>query len=183
MTEALKKEAIQRVQVEIVKVRPEFTKHEISVLEGDGARVLRLFPDETLEFQMKIGRPFLWITKAEENVEFLKLKPRAMDVAVYPTLEKFFVKDSFNERTIKQKELLRIDAENLRERLGLPNIGEILPEVSEATQAIFNYWDRTGIRILGKGYRMLYIRTGTFTDKSGSLGALVGEWCDAAGDC
>lgn len=169
------------VKVEIVKTRPDFTPHERNLLEKDGARVIRLFSGETLEFQIAQGRHFLYLAEDRDKIGFRDIKSRAMNVAVYPNFRRFFIEGSFDQKLAIQKDLLKKDAEHLRERLGLEKIGEILPEVSEATQAVFNYFDQTKIRLLGTLFKMLYIRTSTVTDKSGTFGALVGDWCDVAG--
>lgn len=93
---------------------------------------------------------------------------------------------SFNKTIEEQIALIEADAKSLRERLGLQNIGEILPEASEVTEVLFKHFDATlNVHIFGKDYKhsnyWRYIRTCTPTNKTGSFVAHIGLWAGEVG--
>lgn len=161
-----------------------FTDEERKALLDDGA-LLYLPTGETIRSQKSAKRPFWYITngyKADGKNRLTEFPSRRIEVAIYSDPERFFVPDSFSKTTDQQIALVETDAHSLRERLGLPNIGEILPEASEATEVLFKHFDATSIRLLGQDYIRIrdgywsYIRTSTPTNKVGSNVACVGRW-------
>ena len=157
-----------------------FTDQERRVLIGDGA-VLYLPTGETIKGQREAGRPFWNITdgfiRAGKN-RLTEFPSRRIEVAIYPDPERFFVPDTSKKTLDQQIALIEHDAQSLRERLGLSNIGEIIPEVPEVTEVLFRHFDATKVRILGPDYRRdrywSYVRTSTPTTRLGSRVAFVG---------
>jgi len=169
-------------QPEVLGEAIRFTDEEREALIGDGA-VLYLPTGETIKAQKAARRPFWYITdgyKENGKNRLTEFPSRAIEVAIYPDPERFFVPDTSSKTTDQQIALVEQDAHALRERLGLPNIGEVLPEASEATEVLFRHFDATNVRILGQDYMKdgywSYIRTNTPTNKEGSRVALVGGW-------
>lgn len=158
-----------------------FTDEERKVLLDDGA-VIYLPTGETIRAQKAASRPFWYIVNGRNRLT--EFPSRRIEVAIYPDLERFFVPYTFNKTTDQQIASIEADAQSLRERLRLPNIGEILPEASEATEVLFKHFDATNIRLLGQDYMhngyWSYIRTATPINKEGSDVASVGRW-DADG--
>lgn len=161
-----------------------FTDKERKILIDDGA-VIYLPTGETIRGQKSTKRPFWSITDGYKDGgknRLTEFPSRAMEVAIYPDPERFFVPDTFSKTTDQQISLIEVDAHSLRERLGLSNIGEILPEASEVTDVIFKHFDATNgnVRLLGQDYiregYWSYIRTSTPTNKVGSSVAYVGPW-------
>lgn len=175
-------------QVQGVTTRPEvygeavgFTDEERKALIADGA-VIYLPTGETIRAQESAGRPFGYVVdgyKVDGRNRLTEFPSRRIEVAIYPNPERFFVPDTFSRTTEQQIALVEQDARSLRERLGLPNIGEILPETSEATEVLFKHFDTTNVRLLGQDYikdgNWSYIRTSTPTNKKGSRVAYVGD--------
>ncbi len=177
--------AVSASQPEVIGEAIKFTDEERKALVDDGA-VIYLPTGETIKAQKSARRPFWYIADGfkENGVNRLTEFPsRPIEVAIYPDPERFFVPESNSKTTDQQIALVEQDAHALRERLGLPNIGEVLPESSEATEVLFKHFDATGVRILGQDYMKdgywSYIRTNTPTNKEGSGVAFVGGW-DAA---
>lgn len=124
----------------------------------------------SLQAQRGAGRLFWHIV--DGGREFITLKPRPIEVAIFPDPAEFFVPGSFDKTKTDQERLLADDVQVLRERLGLENVTGILPEVSEATQVIFEHFD--GLtdkddRLFGPRYGFKYMRTNTPTNLSGSV--------------
>lgn len=164
-----------------------FTDEEKRVLVRDGA-VIYLPAGGTIRGQKSAGRPFWHITdgfKLDGRNRLTEFPSRSIEVAIYPDPERFFVPDTLSKTTDQQTALVEADARFLRERLGLPNIGEILPEASEVTEALFKHFDATNVRLLGQDYMRngywSYIRTSTPTNKESSRVASVGRWSAGGG--
>ena len=149
-----------------------FSEKTKEALTSDGA-VLYLPKSKSLKDQQREGRNFGFIVDASSR-RFLTLRARPIEVAIYPDPQRFFVPESFNKAKNKQEELVKDDADALRKRLGVEDITEIIPEVSEATEILFEHLGEAGIRLLGKDYDYLYMRTNTPTNESGSYVASVG---------
>lgn len=149
-----------------------FSERTREVLISDGA-VLYLPESKSLKDQKREGRSFRYIVDASSR-GFLTLRARPIEVAIYPDPERFFVPKSSNIAKSLQEELQADDARALRQKLGVEDITEIMPEVSEATEVIFEHYDKTGVRLLGMDFRYLYMKTNTPTNKSGSNVAIVG---------
>lgn len=91
---------------------------------------------------------------------------------------------SFNKsKAVQEEEFLAKDTHQLRRRLGLEGIREILPEASEVTEVVFRYFDATErkVRLLGENYGFRWVRTNTPTTESGSRFAFVGGWSGVGG--
>lgn len=175
-------EAITMVQREVLGEAIRFTDEERAALIGDGA-LLYLPTGETIKAQKAARRPFWYVNdgyKEGGKNRLTEFPSRAIEVAIYPDPKRFFVPETASKTTDQQIVLVEQDAHALRERLGLPNIGEVLPEASEATEVLFKHFDATNVRILGQDYMKngywSYIRTNTPTNKEGSHVALVGDW-------
>lgn len=175
-------EAITMVQREVLGEAIRFTDEEKKALVDDGA-VLYLPIGETIQAQKAAKRPLWYVNEGYKEGgknRLTEFPSRAIEVAIYPDPERFFVPDSFSKTTDQQIALVEQDAHALRERLGLPNIGETLPEASEATEVLFKHFDATNVRILGQDYQKngawSYIRTITPINKEGSYVAYVGFW-------
>lgn len=169
-------------------LRDSFTPEEKKALKEDGVVFYTLTGttiSEQREARNKAGKPSFWHV-ADAGDRLLAVPSRRIEVGIYPDPQKFFVPGSFYKTTDQQDVLMEQDAENLRKRLGLKDIGMARPEASEATEVIFTHFDETQIRLLGQDYREQasgyypYIRTSTPTNKSGSSLALVGGF-DADG--
>lgn len=174
-------------QPEVVAEAIRFTDEEREALVGDGA-VLYLPTGETIQAQRAARRPFWYVAdgyKEGGRNRVTEFPSRLIEVAIYPDPERFFVPATASKTTDQQIALVEQDAHALRERLGLPNIGQVLPEASEATEVLFKHFDATGVRILGQDYMRngywSYIRTSTPTNKEGSRAARVGDWRAASG--
>lgn len=159
-----------------------FTEQERETLVADGA-VLYLPTGETIKDQRAAGRKFWHVAdgfKEGERNRLTEFPSRRIEVAIYPGPERFFVPGSFNKTTDQQDVLAQQDAEEIRKRLGLENIGIVRPEASEVTEVMFKHFDTTKARLLGETFReqasgyLPYIRTNTPTNKSGSNLASVG---------
>ncbi len=153
-----------------------FSERTKEVLISDGA-VLYLPESKSLEDQKRLGRSFGYIVDASSR-GFLALRARPIEVAIYPDPERFFVPESFNKTKSHQEELQADDARTLRQKLGVEDITEIMPEVPEAIEVIFEHYDKTGVRLTGMDFRYLYMRTNTPTNESGSHVADVGYFDD-----
>ncbi|MDO8618888.1 MAG: hypothetical protein Q7R49_02975 [Candidatus Daviesbacteria bacterium] len=180
-------EVATMVQPEVLGEPLRFTDEERKALVDDGA-VLYLPTGETIKAQQSAKRPFWYITdgyKESGRNRVTEFPSRPIEVAIYPDPERFFVPDTSSKTTDQQIALVEQDAHALREKLGLPNIGEVLPEASEATEVLFKHFDATGVRILGQDYMKdgywSYIRTNTPTNKEGSSVAHVGGWSAGRG--
>ncbi len=167
---------------EVVTKLVKFSDEERRVLISSGAK-LYLPRGETVKAQLAASRPFSDITHGyQENGRnrLSEFPARPIEVAIYPQPENFFVPDSLNKTTDEQIALIETDAQLLREELGLPNITEVLPEVSEATEVLFKHFISTGMRILGNEYttdgKLSLIRTSTPINEDGSDVAYVGAW-------
>lgn len=161
-----------------------FTDNERGVLTKDGA-VIYLLTGETIKSQKSARRPFWYVADGftvNGKNRLTEFPSRRVEVAIYLDPDRFFVPESSSKTTDQQIALVEADAHSLRGRLGLPNIGEILPEASEATEVLFKHFDATKVRILGQDYirdrYWSYIRTSTPTNKEGSFVATVGKWGD-----
>lgn len=150
-----------------------YTDEEKRILKEDGAVIYSL-EGETIQVQREGGRKFWYVVDAGER--FLTLPSRVMEVAIYPDPERFFVPDSFNKTKAQQEELVRKDGQELRVRLGIGDLEEILPEAPEATEVLFKHLDETGVRLLGENYGYRYIRTNTPINSVGSIVAHVGSF-------
>lgn len=164
-----------------------FTDKERKALIDDEA-VIYLPTGETIKGQKSAGRPFWYIAegfKVNGKNRLTEFPSRPIEVAIYPDPERFFVPDTFKKTTDQQIALVEQDAQFLREKLGLPNIGEILPEASEVTEVLFRHFDVTRVRLLGQDYMRdefwSNIRTNTPTNQEGSDVARVGRWRAAGG--
>lgn len=169
-------------QPEVLGEAIRFTDEERAVLTGDGA-VIYLPTGETIQVQRAARKPFWYVSDGYQeggNNRLTEFPSRAIEVAIYPDPGRFFVPETASRTTDQQIALVEQDARALRERLGLPNIDEILPEAPEVTEVLFKHFNATGVRILGQDYmkdgHWSYIRTNTPTDKEGANVAYVGRW-------
>lgn len=161
-----------------------FTDEEKEALRTDGA-VIYLLHGETIlsqkESQRAKGKPsFGYVVDAGERL--LVLPSRKIELAIYPDPEKFFVPQSFNKSVKKQEEVVAQDARDLRERLNLTGISEIIPdEAATLSEIVFQHLDATGVWLFGKEYAAaqgldwVYGRTKNPTNASGSHVASVGD--------
>lgn len=160
-----------------------WSDEEKEVLIKDGA-VLYLPTGETINGQKQNNRPFWYVAGGyviDGRNRLLDFPSRPIEIAIYPDPERFFVPGSFDKSKAAQEDLLKEDCDQLRKRTGLENLDQILPEASEATERIFNYFDEIRIRLLGKDYGYRWLRTNTPTNQSGSGFAGVGGFLDADG--
>lgn len=165
-------------------LRERFTDEEKEALRNDGA-VIYLLHGETIlsqkESQRAKGKPsFGYVVDAGERL--LALPSRKIEVAIYPDPEKFFVPGSFNKSVKKQEEKVMQDARELRLRLNLSAVTEIIPDEAATLSEIgFQHLDATGVWLFGKEYAVaqgldwVYGRTKNPTNASGSIVAYVGN--------
>lgn len=106
---------------------------------------------------------------------------RPMEVAIYPAPDRFFVPGSFNKSVRQQEKLVEKDAQELRQRLSLEHITEIIPyEVSTLSDITFQHLDATGIWLFGpeyakaQGLSWVYGRTKNPTNSTWSHVAYLG---------
>ncbi|MBI2085852.1 hypothetical protein HYT74_00765 [Candidatus Daviesbacteria bacterium] len=64
---------------------------------------------------------------------------KVLEVAIYPDPEKFFVQGTFNKSKGRQEAIIARDAHQLRNRLGISNLDEILPEAPEVMEILFQH--------------------------------------------
>lgn len=163
----------------IIVVESQFTRVERKRLKDDGAYP-HLLVGETIGLQREGGRRFWSTWHKGQPIE--ALASRVMEVAIYPEPERFFVPGTFNKPAAEREALVKQDGEDLRNRLKLPGIDEVVPQAPEATEVLFKHLDKTGIYLLGEDYRdtetsyYLYMGTKTPTNKEGSNFALVGRF-------
>lgn len=169
-------------------LRPKFTKEEKRILKADGVTIFRL-TGESISSQRE-AKPFSHTTGSWGQlplIRMLTLPARRMEVGIYTDPDRFFVSDCFYKTMQQQQELIDSEAEELRDRLGLPHITMIIPEVAEATEVIFQHFEKTGSRILNRDFikpksgstsDYIYIRTKTLSDWEGRETARVGEFIE-----
>ena len=164
------------------KLRESFTNAEREALRADGALTYTLVAEtisDQRDSQAKKGKPsFRYLVNAGDRLT----ASRNIEVAIYPAPGSFFVPGTFNRSVIEQEKLVEADAQELRTRLGLENIGEILPdEAATLTQVVFQHLDATGKWLFGQEYAKaqgldwVYGRTKNPTNSSGSNVANVGD--------
>ena len=171
-------------------LRESFTQEEKEALINDGAVIFEL-QEETISSQIEAQKAkskplFGYMVDAGE---MLTAKPsRRIQVAVYPDPDKFFVPNSFDKSVTKQEERVAQDAQDLRQRLNLSQVTEIIPgEAATLTEIVFKHWDATDELLFGKKYAtaqgldLVYGRTKNPTNSSGSDVALVGDADPARG--
>lgn len=175
----------ETVPVEALRIRESgFTDAEKEALKADGA-LLYTPLGETIpaqkESRAKKDKPGFWYV-AEVGDRLLALPSRQIEVAIYPAPDRAFVPNSFNKSVKQQEERVAADAAELRERLGLEGISEIIPdEASTVTDIIFQHEEATGQWLLGpkyaaaQGLSWVYTRTKNPTNVAGSYVAYVGS--------
>lgn len=192
----------ETVVAEQLVLRESFTDEEKAALINDGAVVYTL-QEETVnsqkEAQQSKGKPsFGYLVDGGER---LVAKPsKRIQVAIYPDPDKFFVPNSFSKSVTKQEERVAQDAQDLRQRLNLSNVTEIIPdEAATLTEIVFKHLDETGEWLFDKKYAAaqgldwVYGRTKNPTNSSGSSvanvgdadpddGVRVGDWARGHGD-
>lgn len=160
-----------------VLLRPSFTNEEKRALTSDGARIY-LPNGKSINTQKAEKRPLdLYVTYPRA----LALASRKVEVAIYPYPDRFFEDDTFDKSSDEQWRLVVAGGQRLGRRLGLEEIGQIIPELPESTEVIFKHFDQSrGERLLGEKFKYLYMRTNTPTNESGSGVALAGRFdaCD-----
>lgn len=155
-----------------------FTIEERIALFEDGAVIyLPEIPQRETVRALPEAEISLWPFTDDGDRSFA-LRARILEVAIYPDPERFFVPDSFKKHAVKQEKLVQKDAENLRKRLGLEGITEVLPQDSEVRE-VFSKHNVTGVRLLGENY----IRTVNLTYRSRSSFdvANVDSWVEEFG--
>ncbi|TSC87532.1 MAG: hypothetical protein G01um10147_510 [Microgenomates group bacterium Gr01-1014_7] len=151
-----------------------YTDAEKEILIADGAAVY-LLEGQSIGSQRRGGRRFWSDWHKGHPIE--DITSRIYEVAIWPN--DFFVPRTFNEPKLEQEELVRVNREETRLRLGIPNYTEILPEAPEVTEVLFKHFDLTRVRLLGAKYKTkdghwTHIRTNTAINESGSVVAHVG---------
>lgn len=97
------------------------------------------------------------------------------EVAIYPDPKRFFVPDTGGKTLAEQEELVKKDADKLREILGLEEIDEVIPEeAATLTELTFKHLGETGIWLFGVDYNYWYGSTKNPIDESGDV-AVVGK--------
>lgn len=150
-----------------------FTDRERITLNNDGAVAYRLGEDRMMRIQREVER--------QKGYPIDEISaPRVMEVAIYSSPDRFFVPDTFGKTMAEQERLVKLDAEQLRVRLGLPDIDEILPEVPEPIAVLYKHLVATGAWLLNEDYKdpethgYRYMITKTASNKDGSYVAGVG---------
>lgn len=165
-------------------LRDRFTDEEKERLLRDGA-LIYLPLGETIpaqrERQKTKDKPSFWYV-IEAGDRLLALPSKQVEIAIYPDPKRFFVPESFNKNLRRQEELVAKDAADLRKRLGLEGISEIIPsEAATLTDITFQHLDATGIWLFGRefasanGLDWVYGRTKNPTNSAGSVVAYVGN--------
>jgi len=141
-------------QSESIKDINHFFEDEKKKLIEDGAVIYELAGD-TIGRQQESGRKFWYVTNGGQQL--LQLPSLRTEVAIYPDPERFFVPKSGGKDLETIKALLREDAKNLRMRLKLDRIDEIVPnEASTLTELFFKHADKTGVLLFGSEFGFLY---------------------------
>jgi hypothetical protein len=148
----------------ISTLRETFTPEEKSRLESDGALIYQL-TGQTIEQQReareKLGLPSFGLIPFGEQVT--KVPSRQIEVAIYPDPGRFFIPGSFSKFAIDQERMAEEDARELRKRLRLPKITQIIPdEAATVTELIFQHLDKTGVWLLGDAYSRYTKERGIF---------------------
>lgn len=161
---------------------------EQEILRNDGA-LIYLSTGKTIRSQQLAGKPFYYVAHrshgfAADGIKRLFDTPsRLTQVAIYPNPELFFIPKSFKQYMPDQQRLVLADLEDTKERLGLENLAQTLPEASEGTEIVFKHFYATGEKLLGKKYQYRWMRTSTTTIASESyyphkMVAHVGDWSE-----
>ncbi|OGD96799.1 hypothetical protein A3F02_00225 [Candidatus Curtissbacteria bacterium RIFCSPHIGHO2_12_FULL_38_9b] len=170
--------------VEALRLRESFTDTEWEALIADGALIYRplaqTIPTQREKQTKKGKKSFSYVVDAGDRINAVPSRP--VEFAIYPAPDRFFVPGSF-DRSVKQEERdVAGDAQDLRERLGLENITEIIPdEASTLSDITFQHLDATGRWLFGpeyakaQGLDWVYGRTKNATNPAGSLVADVGN--------
>lgn len=142
-----------------------WSDQEKSILIRDGAVIYRTV-GETLFQQRQIGRRFWWQQTnyvIDGKYRLLDFPSRISEVAIYPDPERFFVSGTFNKSKRAQEAIIAKDACELRNRLGIGNLDEILPEASEVMEILFQHLEATlkETRLSGRDFSNRWIRTDT----------------------
>lgn len=159
-----------------------WSNEEVMTLIMDGATTY--YPTgETVRSQILAEKKLcyqLGSYKINGRDRLLDWPSRSLEVAIYPDPDRFFVPGSLNQAKCKQKMLIETDVTKLRKRLGMENIDIIFPEASEAIEVFFQHYEAVGMRLLGRDYNFLWMRTATFTNNVHPRRfARVGAWADA----
>ncbi|MBI2031675.1 MAG: hypothetical protein HYT08_03615 [Candidatus Levybacteria bacterium] len=117
-------------------IRSYFTGREKAALTRDGAVVLSL-GRETLRELRKAGRPFLHLFDGGENM--LDTPTRLREVALYVDPLRFFVSNSSWKNWDRQLCEIYEDGIELRRRLNIPTITQIMPEAIDLAQIILQH--------------------------------------------
>ncbi len=156
-----------------------FTEKEREILLGDGARIYSTL-GETIDgqwwAQRKLGKPsFHHVFRAQKG-KLHDVASRLLEVAIYPDLRKFWVPESGDKTLREQEQLVEEDAEQLRKRLGLPGITQIIPEeASTLTSLLIQHYNETGNWFLFAVKDQFTARTKNGVNRSNTLVADVGH--------
>lgn len=113
-------------EVEVQKF-PRFSERERKVLEQDGTHIY-LLPGRTLHSYYQ--GPLLFGLDAYDVLtpSDINLKGKKTEVAIYPKPDRFFVPESGGKSLDEQAKLVTKDATELKNRLSLEDIDEIIPD-------------------------------------------------------
>lgn len=129
-----------------------FSKEAQETLLKDGAAIYDL-TEETMRMQGRAHQPFWYIVEDVEK-KLLDLPSTHTQVAFFPDPNRFYIPNS-NYKTFKvQEELVERDGEELRKRLGLSDIEEIIPEAPDLTELTFKHLGNYYYYELGDNYRI-----------------------------
>jgi len=160
------------LDTELAKEGKCFTEEERKILKDDGAKIYPI-EGETIQAQMDAGRPFHYVA---DRVLLLNTPSLVSEMAIYPNPNRFFVSSTLGKKLSKQEKLVKKDASQLRKRLGLKGIDEIIPqEAATVTELLFKHrrGSKSKVWLLGESYRHLRVITKNPTDESGLRVALV----------
>jgi len=121
---------------EQVNIRPRFIESEKNTLRSDGAVICEL-GSETLQQLREEGKSFLRLFDGGERL--LNTSTKLTEVAIYPQRLRFFVPNSNWKNFDRQLCMIYEDGKELRKRLRLPSITQIMPEAIDLAQIIFQH--------------------------------------------
>ncbi len=151
---------------------PEFTNGAKKVLKENSAAIYDLTGEETIKDEQRGGRPFVHVDGGRCLLESRSMRSQ---VAIFLDPTMFYVPNTEDKYLKEQVRLTEIDAEGLRDKLGLEDIDLIIPVAAATlTELTFKHLDATGVWLFGKNYGFLFARTKNGTNTSGSKVANVG---------